>query len=323
MADSPLTFVVLGGGGIVRKAYLPLLRTWPGASLAGLYSRTRHTVDSVCLPWQIERGTTEVDELIDLRPQAAFLLTKTETHFELAQKLMRAGIDVFVEKPATLFSTQTRELAELSETLGRVFMVGFNRRYALLYRQAKKVFAGRPVEMCVVQKHRPSAYTDTLFYQLVQDNIHQIDLLRYLAGDAAAVHTEFERRETFIVGINASMRLANGGLGVLLASLDAGGWQEHVTLMGGGLTVEISAFREMRVRYPDHEEVYGGDRPGQWLPELRERGFEGEITEFFDCVRTRRKPENDAFDSVKTQELVEGVTRAAGEDLTPSDVFIL
>ena len=120
MDDSSLRFVVLGGGGIVRKAYLPLLRTWPGASLAGLYSRTRHTVESVCLPWQIERGTTEVDELIDLRPRAAFLLTKTETHFELAQKLLRAGIDVYVEKPATLFSTQTRETPARKRAAWRV-----------------------------------------------------------------------------------------------------------------------------------------------------------------------------------------------------------
>ena len=316
--QSIMRVAILGGGGIARKAYLPLLRTWPHVHIVGLFSRTQKTVDEVCADWQIEFGTTELEALLALRPQAAFVLTATPSHAQLVQALLEAGVDVYVEKPATESSAATRQLADLAKTKGRILMVGFNRRHALLYRQAKELIAGHRLQLCVVEKHRPSAYHVSLYNNYLDDTIHQIDLLRFFCGEIHPVHTSFEMKDGKLVGAVSIATLEAGGLGVVLTSLRAGAWKERVALHGDGLTVEVDAFRELRVRYPQREEVYGLDRPARWVPELVERGFHGAVEHFLDCVREQRAPEHDAYDGVRTQELVEAFVAGAGEEPRPS-----
>lgn len=316
--QSILSVAILGGGGIARKAYLPLLRTWPQVRIVGLFSRTQKTVDEVCADWQIDFGTTELEALLARRPQAAFVLTAIPSHAPLARALLEAGVDVYVEKPATESSTATRELADLAKTDGRILMVGFNRRHALLYRQAREIFAGHRLRMCVIEKHRPSAYHVSLYNNYLDDTIHQIDLLRFFRGEARPNHTSFEMRDGKLVGALSVATLETGGLGVILTSLQAGAWQERATLYGDGLTVEVNAFRELRVKYPQREEVYGLDRPGRWVPELVERGFHGAVKNFFECVRDRRIPEPDGYEAAQTQALVEALVTVAGEEPRPS-----
>jgi virulence factor len=308
---TPPKIAILGGGGIARKAYLPLLVTWPGINIVGLYSRTQKTVDEVLVDWPIEFGTTRLEALLERKPQAAFVLTATPSHFDLARQLLEVGVDVYLEKPATETSSSARELADLAKERGRILMVAFNRRYALLYRQAKEIVGERHIQFCSVEKHRPSAFHVSLFSNYIDDTIHQIDLLRYFCGEVKPVHTSYEMRNGKMVGALSVTEIGGGGLGLVSTSLAAGAWQERATLHGDGLTVEVSAFRELRVKYRDHEEAYGMDRPGRWLPELKERGFSGAIEHFFECVHTRQTPQTDGYEAVRTQELVEAMVACA------------
>jgi len=308
----PPKIAILGGGGIVRKAYLPLLVTWPGIDIVGLYSRTQKTVDEVLADWPIEFGTTRLEALLERQPEAAFVLTATPSHFDLARQMLEAGVDVYLEKPATETSSPARELADLARDRGRILMVAFNRRYALLYRQAREIFGERHIQFCTVEKHRPSAFHVSLFNNYIDDTIHQIDLLRYFCGEVRPVHTSYEMRGGRMVGALSVTEIEGGGLGLVSTSLAAGAWQERATLHGDGLTVEVSAFRELRVKYRDRQEVYGMDRPGRWLPELKERGFSGAIKHFFECAHTRQTPQTDGYEAVRTQELVEAMVACAG-----------
>jgi predicted dehydrogenase len=52
------------------------------------------------------------------------IATPAETHYALAKEALRAGKDVFVEKPMTLQSTETEELTAMAEGFGRILMVG-------------------------------------------------------------------------------------------------------------------------------------------------------------------------------------------------------
>jgi virulence factor len=118
-------------------------------------------------------------------------------------------------------------------------------------------------------------------------------------------------REGRLTGALSVTELNGGGHGLVMTCLAAGAWQERVTLHGEGLTVEVSAFRELRVKYPDHEEVFGLDRPGRWMSESAERGFNGEIEHFFECVRQRQQPQTDGYDAARTQELMEAMVACA------------
>jgi len=315
MKHDHLRIGILGSGSVTQKAYLPLLRTWAHTKIVGLYSRTEENVEKVCSDWQLEFGTSDLGALIEKKPDVAFVLTSRPSHEELVHELLQAGIDVYVEKPATESSKTILALSNLAKERGLILMVGFNRRYALLYRQAKEIFNHRPIQMCIVEKHRLSAYHTSLYNNYLEDTVHQIDLLRFFCNDPQALHTSFEMRDGRLIGALSVAKSTSGGLAVVLTSLQAGSWQERVTLHGDSLTAEVTAFRELVVKHKDHDEVHGPDRPGRWIPELVERGFHGAIEHFFQCVRERKTPQTDGYEAVRTQELVEAFVTLAGEKL--------
>ncbi len=64
------------------------------------------------------------EELIAGDCDAVAIATPVPTHFELAAAALKAGKDVFVEKPMTLTSAESEELVRLAEDHGRILMVG-------------------------------------------------------------------------------------------------------------------------------------------------------------------------------------------------------
>jgi virulence factor len=116
-----------------------------------------------------------------------------------------------------------------------------------------------------------------------------------------------------LVGAVSQATTREGGLVVLMTSLKAGSWQERVTLHGENLTVEVEAFRQLKIKRAESEEVFGNDRPGRWITELKERGFHGMVAHFLDCVKTRQQPLTSGRDAQKTHELIDALVVAAGE----------
>jgi len=70
--------------------------------------------------------------LADARIQGVVLATPAVLHFEMAMQALRAGKDVFVEKPVALKVAEGEKLVEMAESMGRILMVG----HILLYHPA-------------------------------------------------------------------------------------------------------------------------------------------------------------------------------------------
>jgi len=70
--------------------------------------------------------------LDDLAVSAIVVATQASSHFEIAETALRAGRDVFVEKPLCLSAAQAAMLCALAEEGGRILMVG----HLLLYHPA-------------------------------------------------------------------------------------------------------------------------------------------------------------------------------------------
>lgn len=302
---------IIGLGGIARKAYLPLLTAWEGVEVL-LCSRTPATVERLQAQYHLPQGTTDLDELLNWEPQAAFVLTPSPTHREIAGRLLEARMDVFVEKPATMRSAETRELAELADARGRVLMVSFNRRYAPLHRQARELWGDRAVALCVLEKHRASAAHPDLFSNYIDDTIHIIDLLRFFCGDGEVVSTVQQVRQGRLVGAISTVALQSGGYGMVVTSLQAGRWAERYALHGDGASMYLDAFSRIRLVTEGEERVWEEDYAGTWKPTLEARGFADQVAHFFECVRSRKQPLTSGWGALKTQLLLEEMV-AKGE----------
>jgi virulence factor len=101
---------VIGLGGIALRGFLPVLTSWEGLDLL-LCSRNLAVVESLKAQYRVARGAASLNELLSWGPQAVFVLTPSPTHYEIVEKLLAAGVDVFVEKPAKLHSHVPRALA--------------------------------------------------------------------------------------------------------------------------------------------------------------------------------------------------------------------
>lgn len=310
-----IKIAVIGTGGIAQKAYFPLLAVMPNVAIIAVHSHTKANAEKAANRWRIPFATNDLSAIIAKKPDAALVISSTESHFDICKELLENGIDVYSEKSLTDASAKSHALGRISEEKGRILAVGFNRRYALLFRQAKEILGERRIELAVIQKHRTQASNPSLFEQYLDDTIHQIDLMRYYCGDVQALQTTYQMQDDVLVSALSTVRLPEGGLGVITICNRSGAWQESATLHAEGMSVHVDAFQRLRVLRDDHEVVYGSDRAGKWIPSLEERGFFVEVDHFLQCVRTRQKPLTSAEEAAKTQELVEALVRASGDDL--------
>ena len=67
---------------------------------------------------------SELDEVFDSDVAGVVIATPAETHYPLAKAALKAGKDVFVEKPLALTYEQGAELVRLAEAHDRVLLVG-------------------------------------------------------------------------------------------------------------------------------------------------------------------------------------------------------
>lgn len=306
-----MKIAIIGAGGIARKAYFSLLGCWPGIEITGLFSRTQATLDQVKRDWGLSNGTTDINRILESKPDAAIVLSNTETHYQYCRLFLENGVDVYSEKSLTPGSKQSFELDQLADKNSRILAVGFNRRYALLYMQAKEIFGSRRIQLALFQKHRDAQWDKSLFNLYLDDLIHQIDLARFYCGDLKAVSTFCTMEKDMVAGTVSLMEILGGGQCIIAASKRSGAWQESASLHGDGMTIHIDAFDRMTVTFNDRVEVYGTDRPGKWIRDMRERGFQGELEHFFECVRTRQKPMTNAWEAGKTLELLEDLISIA------------
>jgi virulence factor len=300
---------IIGLGSIAQKAYLPILATREG--IEPLFcSRARGTVETLQAKYRVTRGTTRLEELLDWQPKAAFVLTATSAHYDIASQLLAAGVDVFLEKPAALTSQQARHLSQQAEAGQRVLMVGFNRRYAPLHRIARDIWGQRRVDIAVMQKHRSSGFHPNLVAHYTEEMIHIIDMLRFFCGEAEATLTSYQENGKLSWGAS-TVSLQQGGYGTVLASMQAGHWKEQYVLHGEGASLYVDAFANVKLISGGEQRVWEETYASSWKTTLEGRGFYGEIVHFMDCVEQRATPQTSGWEAVKTQQLAEAMVALA------------
>jgi UDP-2-acetamido-3-amino-2,3-dideoxy-glucuronate N-acetyltransferase len=88
------------------------------------------------------RTTTRFDELLTTDVQAIVLATPAALHYVGARAALRAGKDVYVEKPLALRYHEGCDLVELADSLDRVLMVGHILQYHPAVARLREIVAG-------------------------------------------------------------------------------------------------------------------------------------------------------------------------------------
>jgi virulence factor len=288
---------LIGLGDIAGKVYLPLLANDPSVHIAGVASRSLSTVERIAGQYRIAGRGTSVKELLDFGVDAVFVHSPTETHFDIVTECLSAGVDVYVDKPLSYSLEESERMAALALERGRLLAVGFNRRFAPLYMEARSWLAEvGGFDLIVAQKQRTKLQKLSARHTFYDDLIHMLDLIVWLGGDkfvaaAQSQRTDGEGRLIAASGTvafpypqsaEAASAAAEGASAQYSMIRLAGSDLEKLELHGGGRSAEVvnleSAVLSGRAE---------GRRTvtfGSWDSILHRRGFAGAVEHFLRCI---------------------------------------
>ncbi|MER6155935.1 Gfo/Idh/MocA family oxidoreductase [Streptomyces sp. NPDC001868] len=289
----------IGLGDIAQKAYLPVLGTRPGLELH-LQTRTPDTLTRVADSLHLPPGQrhTDLDALLAEGLDAAFVHAPTGAHPEIVERLLRAGVPTYVDKPLAYELADSERLVRLAEERNVGLAVGFNRRYAPGYAQC----ADHPRELILMQKNR-IGLPELPRTMILDDFIHVVDTLRFLVPGEIEDVTVRARTEGGLLH-HVVLQLSGAGFTALgVMNRLSGSAEEILEVSGQDTKRQVVNLAEV----VDHKGQPSIRRRGDWVPVARQRGIEQAVLAFLDAVRAGKVL--DARDALATHELCERVVR--------------
>lgn len=233
---------------------------------------------------------------------------------------LKRNLHVFIEKPPGVSLDETRKMAETAKKYNCKTMVGFNRRFIPVFREAKRLIEKRgPVTNCVAAFHKnaidkpePWGYVS----YLVADIIHAVDALRFMGGEPESVSSYVAN---FYAGypnsFNALIKFRGGCIGHLCSNYSSGGRVHYFEMHSKGIYAFVNVpFKPEKQEaiilrdgkpYGEAEVLKNLDLVGGCKDFHVTYGFLQENRHFIDCIRNDEEPETNFEDAVKTMKLIE------------------
>lgn len=265
----------IGAGNYATSMLLPHLARDERAELVSVATTKSLSTVNAQRKFGFARAGTDADEVIaDDTLDVVFVVTRHRSHADFVCRALEAGKTVFVEKPLALTAAQVERILDTVAITGNDrLMVGFNRRFAPLFRSLQEGFGplGGPVAArYLVNAGRLSAGSWYLDEQaegsrFVGEGGHFIDTLAAFIG---AAPTEVSGQVTPAGDLEAQLRFADGSLGSV-AYVSGGNPRfpkETLDVHGGGRTARLDNFvsaTTWRGRHKSTRRSYTGQDKGQ------------------------------------------------------------
>ena len=297
---------VVGLGGIAQKAWLPVLSAATDWTLQTAWSPGKEKAQRICESYRLPCA----DSLHNLAAEcdAVFVHTSTASHYDVVSELLNAGVHVCVDKPLAENLPDAERLVELAVRKKLTLMVGFNRRFAPLYRELKsQLGAAASVRM---DKHRTdSVGPHDLRFTLLDDYLHVVDTALWLADGKATINNGTLLTNEQGEMLYAEHHFSHEHLQVTTSMhRRAGSQREWVQAVTDGGLYDITDMREWR------EEKGAGVvvRPvAGWMSTLEQRGFAGCARHFIESVQNQTVPETAGEQALLAQRVVEKLWQEA------------
>lgn len=193
--SSSIGVAFLGAGNYAKGVLLPGLTEIPEVRREWMIASTGGSARATAAKYGFSTCGTDVDEALrDPAVQFVFIATRHDSHADLAQRALRAGKAVWLEKPPALDAGELAELAGAVGDTAGFLAVGYNRRFSAHARAIRNAFEGRqgPLAMHYVIAAGPTP-TGTWITdpkqgggRIVGEVCHFVDLCMFLAGSLPA-----------------------------------------------------------------------------------------------------------------------------------------
>lgn len=279
--------------------------------------------------------TTDIDGVIaDPAIQAMLVLTPPSSHLEVAERCLRAGKHVLVEKPLETRLDRAERLVAAGRAAGRRLGVVLQHRFrpgSLRLRAALESGTIGAVQAgwMTVPWWRPQSYYDepgrgTLARDgggvLLTQAIHTLDLFRSLVGVSAVVAAQAATTAAHWMEtedyVTALVRLGNGAPGTIAATTAAyPGSPERIEIIGARGTAVLNGGALRVATIDGGEEVTeaeGATGAGANIMDFPIDAHRALLTDFVEAVRADRDPAVSGEEALASQRLVADILAQAG-----------
>lgn len=303
---TPLRIGVVGLGGIAQKAWLPVLGTASDWTLQAAWSPSREKAEKICAAWRIPYAGSLTD--LAAGCDAVFVHSSTATHYAVVSELLNAGVHVCVDKPLAENLRDAEQLVALAAKKNLTLMVGFNRRFAPLYRELKAEL-GTAASLRMDKHRTDSVGPHDLRFTLLDDYLHVVDTALWLAGGNAQLSSGTLLTNDAGEMLYAEHHFAASQLQITTSMhRRAGSQRESVQAVTDGGLIDVTDMREWREERG--QGVLHKPIPG-WQTTLEQRGFAGCARHFVECVQNQTVPETAGEQAILAQRVVEKLWREA------------
>ncbi|HTM48062.1 MAG TPA: Gfo/Idh/MocA family oxidoreductase [Bryobacteraceae bacterium] len=249
------------------------------------------------------QGLPALSDYRDLpgRVDAAIVATPTVAHAEIGCELMRAGIDVLVEKPIAPDLASADALVETARSSGRILQVGHLERYNPAVTALEKIVS-RPL---FFEIHRLNLFSPRgLDVDIVLDlMIHDLDIVLRMVGEArleeiraAGISILSEKVD---IG-NVRLQFAGGCVANLTASRVSTERVRKLRLFQPQEYISLDYSKQHAVKFH-----VGPDRQISFmeLPSAKGEPLALQFESFLNSVETREQPKLDGMTARRTLEV--------------------
>ena len=258
VAEKRVTVGVIGAGGYVPAMLLPHFKS-VGVRFRSIATASGVSAHDVGKRFGFEYAVSSADDVLDDNDINLVVVgTRHDLHAELAAEALRRNKHVLVEKPLALDDHQLDDLVRAASGSSGLLMVGFNRRFSPLARQARDFFKGRNTPLSVMYRVNAGRLPKEHWLQdqqqgggrIVGEVCHFIDLMTFLT-DAVPISVFAEAvsaKQDKVIDADSvfiTLKFADGSNGSIayLSEGDKALPKERVEIFGGGRSFVLDDFR--------------------------------------------------------------------------------
>ena len=195
LPSHPRPIVIVGAGGIVRTAHLPVYRRL-GYPIAGIYDVSRDAAAATAAAFDVETVFSSLDDACAVHGAVFDLAVPGDQILPILERLPR-GSAVLIQKPMGRDLADARRIRTTSHDRGLVAAINFQLRFSpgvlalkdLIDRGALGTLVDIDVRIVIDQPwHLWKFLEGAPRLEILYHSIHYLDAIRWLVGEPAAAY---------------------------------------------------------------------------------------------------------------------------------------
>ncbi len=313
------------GAGTIGSVHARVLAATPGVVIAAVADSNEGRARTVAASVEA-RPAADLEALLALGLDAVVIAVPNVLHADACVTALERGVDVLCEKPMATSVEDARRVLDPVERTGRVYQIGFNRRFAPAYAGMRDLVAGGMTVFSGAMKMNDGDMRNPPWFSnpavsggfIYDTGIHLLDAARWLLGPIHTVRC-LARSSCYPDMDDAVVLLATAsGALVTFSTCGHATWTpptERIELFGDHAAVVTEGFdRLIHARAIGQPAVIQDFSTLPWEERL---GYVQQDQAFVQAVTQHRTPTVTAEDGYRAVEVVAACYRSAANDGMP------